>query len=145
MAIQYNSLRGTVTINANGTTRTIGPDSGVAIVGGYDSNNADASVTEGEPETVTDAEETSTLFGDGCELTRQVETIGGAETIYATAVPETQTTETFAASSTGTLSNVPFFDPNVHPNHSVSVTDSGNNDMTVNIVYVDGADGLPST
>lgn len=142
----YNQLGSKVTINVSGTTVTAGFDSDVALVGGYDSANAAGSTTAGETTKIQDVTDAETAFGSSCELTRQVKILGGADTIYGAPVPETQTTESFSNSSSGTLNNVPFFDPNVHPDHTIDAQDTtNNNDVDVNIVYVDGSPATPSS
>lgn len=144
MAITYNSLGSRVTINVAGTTVTAGFTSAVAVVGGYDADNADPSVTPGDVETVSGPSDARTLFGDNCELTRQIELLGTPSTIYAVPVQETESTESFSSTTSGTLANTPQ-DPSVHPDESITVTDtSAGTDLTVEYVYEDGSPSQPT-
>jgi len=136
----------TLNVNAQGTTQTVGFTTNIAIVGGYDSANADSSVTAGEAMPVSGEAEAQRLFGENSELARAVSTAlpNPVGNIYAVPVPETDSAETFGSStatSSGTLSNAPVFDPHVHPDHDITVTDvTEGAECTVEVVY----DGSPS-
>jgi hypothetical protein len=135
MAIQYNTLGGTVQITPQSSAATVGFTTGVAIVGGYDANNAGSGVSGGSVETVGAGENASDLFGSSSELTRQIKTISGADTVYAVPLSETETTESFSSTQSGTLGNVPAMDPRKHPDHSITAQDDNNN--TIDVKFVD--------
>jgi len=67
--------------------------------------------------------------------------------VYCVPVPETDVTESFGgstATSSGTLSNAPVFDPHVHPDHDIAVADVTEGvDCAVEIIY-DGTPESPS-
>ena len=133
----YNALEGELTVRGAATSTRTGGANGLAIVGGYDSANAIADVTAGEAQLVTDPSTAEDTFGDS-ELPRAVQAAAanGVDTIYGIPVAETTETETVTTVAEGTLSNVPLFNPSLHPDHSITVTDTANsNDVTVNIVY----------
>jgi len=131
----------TLNISAQGTTETVGFADNIAMVGGYDAANADGSVTAGEAEAISGGVEAEQLFGENSELARAAHAASAnpVDTIYAVPVPETTgNTESFAGTSSGTLSESPIFDPNVHPDHEVTATDVvAGATVTVNIVYED--------
>jgi len=125
---------GTVAVSAAFET-TLG------LVGGYDAGNGSA--TEGEVTTVESTADADGAFGADSELAEQSALAfqNGAGTIYAVAVSETTVTGEAAGGQSGTLSNVPVFDPNIHDEESISATDTGGTNPTVTIVY----DSPPST
>jgi len=125
---------GTVAVSAAFET-TLG------LVGGYDAGNGSA--TEGEVTTVESTTDADGAFGADSELAEQSALAfqNGAGTIYAVAVSETTVTGEAAGGQSGTLSNVPVFDPNIHDEESISATDTGGTNPTVTIVY----DSPPST
>jgi hypothetical protein len=130
-----------VTVRSGGTV-SIGAafETTLGLVGGMDTANGDA--TEGDVITVESTSDAEQQFGENSELAKNVAAAyaNGAGTIYAVGVSETQTTESFDASSSGTLSESPVFDPTVHPDHDITATDTvGASDVNVNIVY-----GTPS-
>lgn len=141
MAITYTTLGSTVTITPTGVVPAAQLNTDVAIVGGYDSANADPGVTAGESTTVSSTVQADNQFGPNSELARQARlaTLNGAGNIHGVPVPETQTTETFGSStatSSGTLGNVPVFDPRVHPDHEITAQDvTDSTSVTVNAVY----------
>lgn len=128
---------GTVAISAAFTT-TLG------LVGGMDTANGSA--TPGEVTTIESSSDAQTAFGEDSELKQQVDAAlaNSAGTIYAVPVAETtDTTETFTASSSGTLQDPdgPVFDPNVQDEHDITAQDTvESTSVDVNIVY-----GDPST
>lgn len=109
------------------------------IVGGYDNSTADTSqFTVGEPTEVDSGDEAGDIFGSDSELQRQTELafLNGARTVYCLALAENTTTESFATTSSGTLSNTPIFDPSVNTEHSVTAQDTSEGvSVDVNIVY----------
>jgi len=125
---------GTVAVSAAFET-TLG------LVGGYDTANGTA--TEGAVTTVESTADADTEFGADSELAEQSALAfqNGAGTIYAVAVSEITVTGEAAGGQSGTLSNVPVFDPNIHDEESISATDTGGTNPTVTIVY----DSPPST
>jgi len=125
---------GTVAVSAAFET-TLG------LVGGYDAGNGSA--TEGEVTTVESTADADGAFGADSELAEQSALAfqNGAGTIYAVAVSEITVTGEAAGGQSGTLSNVPVFDPNIHDEESISATDTGGTNPTVTIVY----DSPPST
>jgi hypothetical protein len=130
-----------VTVRSGGTV-SIGAafETTLGLVGGMDTANGDA--TEGDVITVESTSDAEQQFGENSELAKNVAAAyaNGAGTIYAVGVSETQTTESFDASSSGTLSESPVFDPTVHPDHDITATDTVEaSDVNVNIVY-----GTPS-
>lgn len=127
--------------NTQITTRNAGTvsvsaafNSSVCLIGGYDAANGSA--TAGELTEVSDITDAQDKFGDPSELTRQTALAfaNGASTVYAVPVAETTTTENFAGTSGGTLTNVPF-DPNVQPEHEITAEDDGGNTIEVNTEY----------
>lgn len=143
MAQTYNTLEGDLTIKGAATTARTGETNAVAIVGGYDSANADGSVTAGESTAIDDPANAADTFGTA-EIPRvaQLVSANGVGTMYGVPAPETSTTESFSASSSLTLTNTPVMDPSVHPDHEIVVTDTSSaTDLTVNITYADS----PST
>jgi len=130
-----------VTVRSGGTV-SIGAafETTLGLVGGMDTANGDA--TEGDVITVESTSDAEQQFGENSELAKNVAAAyaNGAGTIYAVGVSETQTTESFDTSSSGTLSESPVFDPTVHPDHDITATDTVEaSDVNVNIVY-----GTPS-
>lgn len=125
MVLQYDTLEGSISVRGQGTTVPAGISNDIALVGGYDAANADPSVTAGEAVRVEDENEAATLFGDGSELARSIAAtvanpVGG---IYAVPVAESNVTESFASTSSGTLTDVPF-DSTVNTEHSIDVQDT---------------------
>lgn len=128
-------------ITVSSSTTTLAPTSferSVGYVGGADLGTDD-SQGSADPNTVYNVQNNSRareLFGDDSELTRQITLAfsNGVGDVYAVAVPETQNTESFTATDTGTLSNVPVFDPNVQPEHEIT-EELSSTDIT--IVYDD--------
>jgi hypothetical protein len=119
---------GTVAISAAFET-TLG------LVGGMDTSNGSAST--GTVKTVESSADAGNLFGEDSELKEQVDLAyaNGAGTIYAIGVSETETTENFSSTTGDSLGNAPVFDPQVHPDHSITAQDDTGTSMTVNIVY----------
>jgi len=114
----------------------------VGLVGGMDTGNGSA--TEGEVVEVESSADAATLFGEDSELKKQVDLVyqnGNISTIYAVPVSESTVTGEAAGGTSGTLSNVPAFDPNIHEEHDITAADTGGTDPTVKIVY----DSPPST
>jgi len=138
MATQYNALQGTYSVRGTATTSRAGTTNAVAVVGGYDSANADSSVTAGESTKVTDPTSAEDTFGTS-ELARAVQAIAanGINTIYGIPASETDNTESISSGTSLTLTEVPF-DPNLHPDHDITVTDTdASEDLDVEIVYED--------
>lgn len=126
-----------VTVRSGGTV-SIGAafETTLGLVGGMDTANGNA--TTGDVITVESTSDAEQQFGENSELAKNVAAAyaNGAGTIYAVGVAETQTTETFSTSSSGTLGNTPVFDPNVQPEHEITATDTVEAaEMTVSIVY----------
>jgi len=137
-ATSYNGLGTTINVRAAGTNVSVGFNTNVAIVGGYDA--ASGSATAGNVEYVPDSTSAESLFGIDSELYEayNLATINGAGEVYAVAVPETSTTESVTASSSMTLSNTPIFDPTVQTEHEITVTDdTDDSDVDVQISYAD--------
>jgi hypothetical protein len=137
-ATSYNGLGTTINVRAAGTQVSVGFNTNVAIVGGYDAANGSA--TAGEVEYIPDSTTAENLFGIDSELYEQIQlaTINGAGEIYAAAVPETSTSESITTSSSMTLSNTPIFDPSVQSEHDITVTnDSDGSDVSYEISYAD--------
>jgi hypothetical protein len=95
----------------------------VGIVGVGDTANNDAD--EGQVYEVGTSQQARSLFGADSELQEQIDLafLNGAATVYAVAVPVTETTETISTSSSGALSEVPALDPNLHDT-SIDITDT---------------------
>jgi hypothetical protein len=72
MANTIDRLGTTLTINARGSTVSVGTTNGISIVGGYDVANAADSVTAGEAVAVNGGTQAARLFGEGSELHRAV-------------------------------------------------------------------------
>jgi hypothetical protein len=139
MTQSYQTLEGSITFRAGSTTRSVGVGSRVAIVGGYNASEADPDVTAGESASVATATAARQLFGAESELARLTELAlgNGAGAVNAVPVAETQTTESVSSSDSGTLSEIPL-DPNVQPEHQITVTDtSSGTDVSTEIVYED--------
>ena len=137
-ASTYNGLGTTINVRAAGTNVSVGFNTNVVIVGGYDAANGSA--TPGEVNYIPDSTTAENLFGIDSELYEQIQlnTINGAGEIYAAAVEETSTSQTFSAVATGSLDNAPLFDPTVHPEHEIVVTDdSDESDVEVTVSYAD--------
>jgi hypothetical protein len=138
MAKQYDTLEGSLSIGASASASRTGNDNSVAIVGGYDASNAASDVTEDEATYVPDPTTAEDVFGQS-ELSRAVEAVAanGVGDIWGVPVTETTgVTESFSSATTGQLSVTPVFDPNLHPEHDIVVTDSvAASDLDVNIVY----------
>lgn len=143
MAITYDTLGSTVTVHPTGTVAPGQLNTAVAIVGGYDSANADSSVTAGESTVVNTGNEAETQFGASSELARQAELAfaNGATAVHGVPVAETETTESFGSSSAtanGTLGEAPAMDPNVHPDEDITAQDvTAGASVEVNIKYED--------
>jgi hypothetical protein len=119
---------GTVAVGV-ATARTAG------IIGGMDTGNGSA--TAGDVVTITTPTQADNQFGADSELAQQIRLIfanGPVNTIYAVGVTETEETETLTAVSEATLSNVPLFDPNVNPEHEVTIQDT-TEAATVDVEY----------
>ena len=103
----------------------------LGLVGGMDTSNGSA--TPGEVTTVASSSDAEAKFGADSELKEQVDLAyaNGAGTIYAYPVTETEETENFSSSSSGTLANAPALDPQIHDEHDI--TEGGG--ATVNITY----------
>lgn len=116
----------------------------VAVVGGMDTDNGTA--TEGNLVNVTDSSDAQSKFGDGSELHEAIKIIynNGASDVYALPVSETETTENSIGTS-GTLSNTPLFDPNIHDEHSIDFVDTGGTDPSTTVTYDDPANLSLST
>jgi hypothetical protein len=137
MAKTYDTLEGELSVRGAATTTRTGETNAVAVVGGYDSANAADDVTAGESTYVTDPTGADDTFGES-ELSRAVATVGANDVgeIYGVPVAETSTTESFTSSQSLSLSEAPIFDPNVHPEHTITVTDtSAGEDLITNVVY----------
>jgi hypothetical protein len=135
----YNALEGTLTVRGAPTSTRTGAAEGIAIVGGYDSANAASDVNAAEATFIDDPSTAEDTFGTS-ELPRaaQAAAANGVGDIYGVPVAETETTESFTGTTSGTLSNTPLFNPNLHPDHSITATDTvASTDFTVNIVHSD--------
>jgi len=142
MSQSYNALEGTLNVRGTATASRAGTTNAVAIVGGYDSEGAANEVAENESTIISDPSSADDVFG-ASELSRVVPSIAanGIQTVYGVPIPETQNTESISSGTTITLTETPF-DPNLHPDHDITVTDTdASTDLTVNIVY---EDPLPS-
>jgi len=110
---------GTVAVGV-ATARTAG------IIGGMDTDNGSA--TSGEVITITTPTQADNQFGENSELAQQIRLIfanGPVNTIYAVGVTETtDEVESFSGSSTATLAEAPVFDPNVNPEHDITIQDT---------------------
>ncbi len=135
----YNSLTGSLNVRPTPTVSRSGGSNAVVLVGGYDATDADADVNTNEATALTDPANAEAQLGE-CELARAaaVATANGASDIRVVPVPETETTESFTSSQSLSLSNSPIFDPNLHPEHDITVTDTvAASDLTVNVTYED--------
>lgn len=133
-----------VTVRSGGTVSISAAfETTLGLVGGADTS--EGSATEGEVTTVESSSDAAAQFGEDSELKEQIDLAyaNGAGTIYAVPVAETDNTESFTASSSGTLQdpNGPVFDPNVQPEHEITAQDtSASASVDVNIVYDTGSD-----
>lgn len=107
----------------------------LGLVGGMDTANGNAST--GTVKQIESSADAGTEFGEVSELTRQIDLAfaNGSGTVYAIAPSETETTESFSATATGTLSEAPIMDPQVHPNVDVTAQDSNGDAVEVTIEY----------
>jgi hypothetical protein len=127
MVETYQALEGELTVRGTDASTRSGDTNAVAIVGGYDASNAASSVTAGEATEIQNATTAEDTFG-ASELARAAGVVAanGVGEIYGVPVTETSNTETFGSSTataSGTISDAPIFDTNLHPDHSVTVTD----------------------
>jgi len=135
----YNTLEGQLSVSATATATRAGTSDAVAIVGGYDEQNASSEVTAGEATKVTDPTSADTQFGIS-ELSRASAAVAGngVTDIYGVPVSETETTESVSGAQTFSLSEAPLFNPDLHPDHSITVTDTQEaTDCTVEISYAE--------
>jgi hypothetical protein len=128
-----------ITVTANDTV-SLSPafEQSVGIIGGMDTSNGTA--TAGESTEVLNPSDAANKFGDDSEIHRAAKILfaNRVPTVYAVGVPETDATYQSGSDETsGTLSNTPLFDPNLHGDESVTATDDGGNDIAVNITYED--------
>lgn len=138
MATQIDQLGTTLTLNARGSTVSVGTTNAISIVGGYDKSQAADSVVAGEAIGVNGGTQAARLFGEGSELHRAVAaaTANPVGTVYAVPLPEVETTETVTGVSSGTLNNAPVFTEAFNPEHTITVTDTQSaTSMTVEISY----------
>ena len=133
----YQALEGELTVRPSPTVSRSGGSNAVAIVGGYDADNASSDVTAGEATRITDPVSAEDTFGDS-EIARNAAVVSanGVSDLWGIPVAETETTESFSGSQSLTLPNNPVFDPELHPDHDVTVTDTANaTDLTVKVVH----------
>lgn len=131
-----------ITVVSGGTVQISAAfENTMAVVGGMDTNNGSA--TEGELVQVTSPTDAQSKFGDGSELHEQSKLAfqNGVAELYMLPVSETSVTAETQTTQTGTLDNAPVFDPNVHDEHDITVSDTSGTDPDVNIVY----ESAPST
>jgi hypothetical protein len=135
----YNALEGQLSVRGAATSTRTAASNAVALVGGYDSDNAASEVTAGEETFIENPSTAEETFGDSeIPIAAQTAAANGVGTIYGIPVPETETTESFGSSSTGSVANTPLFNPNLHPDHDITITDTVNSvDLTVNVVHDD--------
>jgi hypothetical protein len=142
MSETYGTIQYESTVKSGGLSAVSAAfESTAAIVGGM--NTSEGSATEGEAQTLTNSNNVDTLFGDESELAKQVRAAfaNGVQTVYAVPLSETTATDSVAGSASGVLDHVPAVDPNVHPEHDITATDTvAASSVTVNIVYDEGTD-----
>ena len=130
-----------ITVRSGGTVAISAAfETTLGLVGSMDTANGSAS--PGDVVTVESTSDADTQFGADSELAQQcaLAFANNVGTIYAVGVTETNTTESFAGASSGTLGNVPAFDPNV-TTHDITAQDTvESTSVTVNIVYDTGSD-----
>jgi hypothetical protein len=116
------------TVRSGGTT-AVGAafTTTAALVGVMDTDNGDA--TPGEVYTIESSSEAGTQFGEGSELKEQTDLayLNGAGLVYAYPVTETETTESFAAQSSGTLAEAPAINPTLHEHIDITAEDTSSN------------------
>jgi hypothetical protein len=137
MTKTYDTLEGELSVRGAATTTRTGDTNAVAIVGGYDSANATADVTAGEASYVTDPSGADDQFGSS-ELARAAGAVAanGVGDIWGVPVAETESTESFTATSSMSVADAPIFDPTVHPDHEISITDTSEGvEATTDVVY----------
>jgi len=133
----YQTLEGELSIRPSPTVTRSGVSNAVAIIGGFDEPNSGSDVNSDEATRIADPVDPSDQFGES-EITRAAPVVSanGTSELYGVPVPETETTESFSSSQSLSLGNSPVFDPNLHPDHDVTVTDTANaTDLTVNVVH----------
>lgn len=132
MPVTYgeSNIPGTVlTARVSSTTAvSLAFESSVCLIGGYDDVNGNlssSSYSAGELIDDVSEQQAENLFGEDSELHNQVRLafLGGAGRVQCVPLPETSTTETFAAVSSGTLSDDPI-DPRVNTEHSITAQDT---------------------
>jgi len=116
----------------------VGAEETLVLFGAADTNNGSASVND--PTQVGSRQDADAKFGDGSELANAMKEAlaNGANINYLYGVAydyDTDTTENFSATASGTLSNTPVEE------ESVSVQDDSANDITVAFYYGDGSGG----
>jgi hypothetical protein len=113
------------TVRSGGTT-AVGAafTTTAALVGVMDTDNGDA--TPGDVYTIESSSEAGTQFGEGSELKEQTDLayLNGAGLVYAYPVTETETTESFSGSSSGTLAEAPALDPTLHDHLDITAEDT---------------------
>lgn len=109
----------------------------VGLIGGMDVSNGDAN--PGEVYQIESPSEAQTMFGDQSELHIQTQLAyqqGSVGLVYALAVSESETTESFSTTSSGTLGNDQVLDPRIHPEHDITAQDTTEG-VSVDVVIVD--------
>lgn len=140
MSKTYNALEGTLTVRGAASASRTGTTNAVALVGGYDAGNAASGVNANESTKIEDPATAEDQFGDS-ELARaaQAAAANGPGTIYGIPLPETTgNTESINSGDSITLSNTPLFNPDLHPDHDVTVKNTDTStEYDVNVVYDD--------
>lgn len=115
----------------------------VGIVGGMDSANGTAA--EGEAVEFSTLGEAAELFGENSEIYKQADLarLSGAATLYATPVETTTDTQSFTATTSGSVDNAPVMNPQLHPSVSLTITDTVEG-VDVDVTYVYGTPTGPS-
>lgn len=130
-----------ITVRSGGTVAISAAfESTLGLVGSMDTANGSAS--PGDVVTVESTSDADDSFGADSELAQQVALAfnNGVSTIYAVGVTETNATESFGNAQSGTLGNVPAFDPNVTTKDITAQDTVDAKSVTVNIVYDTGND-----
>lgn len=141
----------TVTVTSGGTVSiSRGFNATAGLVGNMDVEAVSGTENGAEPGTVvnpTSIGEAEQMFGEGSELAQQVRFCyqNGAADVLAVGLQETEHTESFSDSTSGTFEASPV-DPTVLSEHEITVQDTtaGATVDGVKIVY-DGGDSAPET
>lgn len=124
-----------ITVISGGTVSVSAAfENSIGLMGGMDT--AEGTANTGEVTRVSSPSDAQSKFGDGSELheAAQIAFQQGAGTLWALPVEESSVSGEVQSSQSGSLDNVPAFDPRVNEEHDITATDTGAGDANVNLV-----------